>query len=224
MAPAATGDRAVVVRRARMWNDAGMRDRAGTPPPPEGSEWTGPRPRVGRGPAIVGAAIIALALLVILATLTRSPDIVAQLSQDYVAMMAGRLEPAILERDPQLLGEALSANLPDALRVPALDPEFQLRGGRSHEVDGRRAAVWFYEAPHAELALAEAVDVPLSALPEPDETRPGPGPLLRIYRKQTQTVVAWQEGALVYVFISTLPGEQVIALARRMATAGSDPS
>lgn len=188
----------------------------------EPEEWTGKREQVTGVPVVVGAVVIVLAVVAILVTLTRSPDIVAQLSQDYVRMMAGQLEPTIEERDARSLADVLGRELPGPPRIGRLEPDFTLRGGRHHEVDGRRAAAWFYEAPTADLAIAEAVDVRLADLPEPDETRMGAGPPLRIYRKQTQTLVVWEEGALVYVFISTLPGERVIALARRLAMPAGD--
>ncbi|HZA36605.1 MAG TPA: hypothetical protein VE505_16830, partial [Vicinamibacterales bacterium] len=57
----------------------------------------------------------------------------------------------------------------------------------------------------------------------PDDVRRDGGPGLHIFRKTTQTIACWQEGRLVYVFISTLPGEVVIALARRHAARAPSP-
>ena len=193
----------------------------GTPRPDEADaghgDWTGRREHVSGPAVVVGAVVIAVLAIAVLATVTRSPDIVAQLSQDYVRMMAGQLGPAIEEPDAEALARELSRHLPGTPRVALLEPDFTLRGGRPHEVDGRRAAAWFYEAASAELAIAEAVDARLADLPDPDETRSGVGPPLYIYRKQMQTVGVWEERELVYVFISTLPSERVIALARRLA-------
>jgi hypothetical protein len=202
-----------------MWNDRVMADSAGLPPAAhDDTAWTGPRPRVTGAPVVVGAVLIGLVIVVITVTLTRSPDIVAKLSLDYVSMMAGQLVPEREERDPQALAGWFGSHLPAAPRIVPLEPEFTLLGGRRHTVDGRRAAAWFYESPTADRAIAEAVDVRLADMPEPDETRTGAGPPLHVYRKQTQTLVVWEEGGLVYVFISTLPGERVIALARRLAS------
>jgi len=44
---------------------------------------------------------------------------------------------------------------------------------------------------------------------------------LRVYRKITQTIVCWQDGGQVYVFTSTLPGEVVLGLAKRLAGAAT---
>jgi hypothetical protein len=209
-----------------MWNDPAMPDRAGPPPAAhDETDWTGARPRVTGAPVVIGAVLIGLVVVVITVTLTRSPDIVAKLSLDYVSMMAGQLVPEHEERDPQALAGWFGSHLPARPRIEALDPDFTLLGGRRHTVDGRQAAAWFYESPTADRAIAEAIDLRLADMPEPDETRSGTGPPLHVYRKQTQTLVVWEEGGLVYVFISTLPGERVIALARRLAApAGGAPS
>ena len=72
-------------------------------------------------------------------------------------------------------------------------------------------------------ALAEAFEGRLEDLGTPDDVRRDAGVTLLIFRKTTQTIACWQEGRLVYVFISTLPGEVVIALARRHAARAPSP-
>jgi hypothetical protein len=80
-----------------------------------------------------------------------------------------------------------------------------------------------YTSRAADRVLVEAFQGRLDGLGQPDDTRTEPKPPLRLYRKTTQTIVAWQDGALVYAVISTLPTEQVVAIGRRLATPGRVP-
>lgn len=186
--------------------------------PRGGEEWTGPRPLVSGTPVVVGAVIVGLVLLLMLASVTKRPGLAATLSQDYTAMAAGELAAEVQTREAgELSATLVGQGLPFAPRIVPLDPDFQLLGGRRHDQEGRRGAAWFYRAPSAELALAEAFEGRLDELGPPDEVRADAAPELRLYRKTTQTLVCWQDGPLVYVFISTLPSEPVVRLARRQA-------
>jgi hypothetical protein len=133
-------------------------------------------------------------------------------------MMAGLLAPDVQTGDPVTLASALAGQgLPFAPHIVALEPDFTLLGGRRHKLEAREGAAWFYRAPSAEMAIAEAFEGRLDELGPPDETRTdGPRPL-RVYRKTTQTIACWQDGPIVYTFASTLPSEVVLRLARRLA-------
>ena len=166
---------------------------------------------------MVGAVIVGIVLAAMFASLARRPGVASLLSQDYTAMMAGSLAAEVQTADPSTLSAALAGQgLPFAPRVIALEPDFTLLGGRLHQVEARKGAAWFYKAPSAELAIAEAFEGRLEELGPPDETRTDASRALHVYRKTTQTIVCWQEGATVYSFASTLPSETVIGLARRL--------
>jgi hypothetical protein len=167
---------------------------------------------------IVGAVILGVAVAALLMSLGRAPGPASKLSQDYTAMMAGSLAPTVQGADGPALGRALAgAALGFTPRIVSLEPEFALLGGRPHRFDSRPAAAWFYRSPSVDSALAEAFQGRLEDLGPPDGTRQERGMTLHIFRKTTQTIVCWQEGPLVYAFISTIPSEAVIALARRYA-------
>jgi hypothetical protein len=186
-------------------------------PDPPVDDWTQPRPLVSGTPVVVGAGVVVLVVLILLATVTRQPGLPAALSQDYMGMMAGSLGPDVREHEPGRLTKQLQrAGLPFQPRVAALAPDFILLGGRRHQVRGRTAAAWFYRSAASELALAEAFEGQLSELGRPDKVRSERPPSLHIFRKSSQTIVCWQDQGLVYVFASTLPSEQVIGLARRL--------
>ena len=113
------------------------------PPDPAGDReaWTGSRPLVTGVPVVIGAIVVGSILIVLLASLGRQPDLVAQLSQQFTAMMAGTLAPGLRITDPARLAEALRTDrLPFTARVPVLAPDFQLLGGRTTTVDDRPTA------------------------------------------------------------------------------------
>jgi anti-sigma factor RsiW len=132
--------------------------------------------------------------------------------------MAGSLAADVQGGDPAVLGRALArTGAPFAPRIVALDPEFQLLGGRAVDIDGRAGAAWLYRSPSSDFALGLAFRASLADVGAPDEAREHGGPALYIFRKTTQTIACWQDGPLVYALISTLPTETVIRLARRHA-------
>jgi hypothetical protein len=192
--------------------DAGGPDAPGTTPS------TASRPLVTGTPVIVGAAVLGLAITLLLMSLGRTPGLASKLSQDYTAMMAGSLAPTIQDADAGTLARALASDH-DRFRprIVSLEPQFTLLGGRPHTLAGRRAAAWFYRSPSVDSALAEAFEGRVDELGPPDDRRQGSGATLHIYRKSTQTIACWQDGPLVYAFISTVPSETVVALARRHA-------
>ena len=197
------------------------------PPDPAGEReaWTGGRPLVTGVPVVIGAVVVGSILIVLLASLGRQPDLVAQLSQQFTAMMAGTLAPGLRITDPARLAEALRTDgLRFTVRIPVLEPDFRLLGGRTTTVDNRPTAAWMYRSADADLVLVEVFEAPLAQLGAPDDRRAEQRPELLLYHKTTQTIVCWQERSLVYALISTLPTEQVVRLARRAAAAATPAS
>ena len=180
------------------------------------------RPLVSGTPVVVGLVVLAVAIVSVLVTLGRDPGMPAKLAEQYTAVMAGSLTADVRTSNPDELSEALArAGVPFTPRVAGLEPALVLTGGRRHEVAGRPAAAWLYETPGKDVALVQAFQARLDELGAPDARRDGDGRELLIFRKITQTLACWQDGSLVYVFSSTLPGETVIGLARRHAAAAS---
>jgi hypothetical protein len=187
-------------------------------------DWTGPRPLVTGTPVIVGGVVILLVAVLMFASVGRRPGFVAALSQEYTSMMAGSLTPETATDDPDRLASALRVVLPFPVKVVSLEPQFVLQGGRPTEVQGHTVAAWMYTSRAADRVLVEAFQGRLEALGSPDDTRAEPKPQIRLFRKTTQTIAAWQDGALVYAVISTLPTEQVVAIARRLTAPGPPPA
>ena len=109
-------------RRPSDWHDRIAAWRR--PTPPENREtWTGSRPLVTGVPVVIGAVVVGSILIVLLASLGRQPDLVAQLSQQFTAMMAGTLAPGVRITDPARLAEALRRDgLPFTVRIPSSSP------------------------------------------------------------------------------------------------------
>jgi hypothetical protein len=185
---------------------------------------TGERPLVTGTPVAVGVVILGIALTAMLLSLGRAPGPASKLSQEYMRMMAGSLAPTVKGADAAALARALAGgDLGFVPRIVNLEPEFTLLGGHRHTFEGRPAAAWFYRSRSVDSALTEAFEGRLEDLGTPDDVRRDAGVTLHIFRKTTQTIASWQEGRLVYVFISTLPGEIVVALARRQAARAPSP-
>jgi hypothetical protein len=179
----------------------------------------GPRPLVRGFPVVLGASVIAVAVIVLVIVLTRDPGLPADIAADYVKMMAGSLAPDRAMSDAEALSRALARAEPSFTpRITPLDPEFRLQGGRAHDVRGRPAAVWFYRDARSEMVLAEAFVGTLAELGTPEHVRRDRPPALHVFYKTTQTLVFWQEGPLVYAAVATLPSERTIGLARRLAS------
>lgn len=177
---------------------------------------TGTRPLVSGAPVVIGLIVIGLAVAAMLFSLGRDPGLPAVMAQHYTAMMAGTVAPDLPQTEPAALADALTrAGVAFRPRIVSLAPDFELLGGRRLDVGDKAGAAWLYRAPSADAALALAFPGQLDDLGAPDSIRQDGTPVLRIFRKTTQTIACWQDGPLVYAFISTLPGETVIRLARR---------
>jgi anti-sigma factor RsiW len=166
----------------------------------------------------VGAILVLVAMAALVASFRRDPGLAVRISQEYVAMMAGTLTPAVSGGDAVTIAGQLSRTLAFTPPIQPRVGDFNLVGGRVHQLDGRPVAVWFYRADSAEMALGMAFAGTLTELGPADETRTGAHPPLTIFRKSSQTLVFWQDGELLYVFVATLPGERVIGMARQLAT------
>jgi hypothetical protein len=203
------------------YNDAVTPPEAGRPDAaPEAGGWTGERPLVTGTPIVIGLVLLSIAVTVLLMSLGRAAGPAAKLSQDYMGMMAGSLAPTVQGADPARLAHALAGEgLGFVPRIASLEPDFTLLGARRHTFEARPAAAWFYRSRSMDSALGEAFEGRLAELGTPDDVRGEAGATLHIFRKTTQTIACWQDARLVYVFISTLPSEVVIALARRHAAA-----
>jgi hypothetical protein len=171
---------------------------------------------------VIGVVILGIALTALVMSLGRSPGPASKLSQDYMAMMAGSLAATVQGADAATLARALAGDdLAFVPRIVSLEPEFTLLGGHRHTFEGRPAVAWFYRSPSNDSALGEAFEGRLEDLGPPDDVRRDAGAKLHIFRKTTQTIACWQHGRVVYVFMSTVPSEVVIALARRHAGANA---
>jgi hypothetical protein len=203
------------------YNDAVTPPDAGRPDAAPGADrWTGERPLVTGTPIVIGLVLLGIAVTALLLSLGSAAGPAAKLSQDYMDMMAGSLAPTIEGADAARLAHALGREgLGFVPRIVSLEPDFTLLGGRRHTFERRPAAAWFYRSGSMDSALSEAFEGRLAELGTPDEVRREAGATLHIFRKTTQTIACWQDARLVYVFISTLPSEVVIALARRLTAA-----
>ena len=180
-------------------------------------------PLVTGTPVVVGAVILGVAVRVLLMSLGRTPGLAAKLSQDYTSMMAGSLAPTVQDADAarsRVRSRRENARLHAAHREPRAGVHAARRA--SAHVRGPLGRGLVLPLAVGGLGAGRGVSRAGSRISDRrttcGRTR---GATLHIFRKTTQTIACWQEGPLVYAFISTLPSEAVIALARRHAAAAA---
>lgn len=193
-----------------------------TGPVPQ-DDWSGPRPLALRRPFVAVAALALVLVAALFVAVRRDVDIPAQVAAHYVDLMAGALPLEAKDSDPEALARALAAQGAGFLpAIRPLDPAFALLGGGVHRLADREGAYWYYRDARSDMVLVEAFTAALDELGPAADIRETPPPALYVFRKTTQTLVFWAEGHQVYAMTSTLPGERVIALARRAAPGGKD--
>ncbi|HXE79294.1 MAG TPA: hypothetical protein VNK41_00955 [Vicinamibacterales bacterium] len=192
--------------------------------PPRQDDWSGPRPLATRAPyAVIALLAVVLAVAIVLAV-RRDVDVPGQVAAHYVDMMAGTLRAELESADAASLERALAQKGAGFTpRIRSLEPDFTLAGGGLVQIEGRPAAFWYYRDRRSDVILAAAFTGSLAEVGQTTDVRNEAAPPLHVYRKATQTVVFWRDGAQVYTASSTLPGERAVAMARRLAS-GTKPA
>jgi anti-sigma factor RsiW len=107
-----------------------------------------------------------------------------------------------------------SAGVPIPTRVFDLGMmNYQLVGGRVHQLVSRRSALFVYRGPGNRILLCQMYPGESGELPGGAEMRENNGIRFHVYRKDGLTLVFWQEGTVMCVLASDAPGEEVIQLA-----------
>ena len=125
----------------------------------------------------------------------------------------GRLVIETSERDAAALNAYLTARVSFPVRVFDLGMMgYTLEGGRVHDIGGHQSALWVYRGTAGSL-VCQMYQGLTADLPTPSETREANGFTFLIFHEDGGTQVFWQEGGIVCVLASSLPAEDVIALA-----------
>lgn len=165
--------------------------------------------------AWVGAALAASLALLVWRRGHRSSALPSLVALDYAALAAGDLALDIRSEDPQEV-EAHFARGGIDFPTHVYDlgmMRYTLAGGRVHELDGRRSALFAYRGPDGTPLVCQMYEGRVSELPPDGDRRVHRGITFHVYRSADVTVVFWQEAAIVCVLASRDPAETVVQLA-----------
>ncbi len=183
----------------------------------------GERPLANAGPILVVAAIGLVAVVGLVLSLFRDPGLPSYVQDNYMRVAGGLVVPDRTEADPAAVAVALSTAQPGEVRVPSLAGQgYTLAGGTHVELGGRPAALAIYHNSLRDLVTWHGLTGGVSQLPDAPEVRSVAGRQYFLHYKASTTIVFWQEGPTLVALTSTLPAEQLMALARE-ASRGARP-
>jgi hypothetical protein len=163
------------------------------------------------GMAIFGATAIAILVY----TMIRTPQIPAVISLDYTKVAGSVLKIEEHQADAHALQAALAQRQPGLdVWVPDLSSTgFVLEGGSVHPMIGRPGIVAIYRNSLQDLVVWHQFAGSTADLPDTTDVRDQHGHRYFVHRKATNVLVFWQDGSRVDALTSSLPAEQVVALA-----------
>ncbi len=168
---------------------------------------------------VLGAAAAIALAIVFLRPSAFEPTRAAE--QDLIRYSTATLALDLETKNPQEL-ERFFADGRIAFPTRVFDfgmMNFELTGGRVHEIDGRRSALFGYTSPAGGHIVCQMYEGGLSELPADFERRVLDGIEFRVYRRGDTTLVFWQEGPLVCVLASDGDPGEALEFARAKAQA-----
>jgi len=176
------------------------------------------RPLAQPGPFLAVTGIGVLAVLGLVLSLFRDPGLPAHIAESYMRVAGGLVTPDRRMHDAPALATALADAAPGQVRVPSLEASgFRLDGGGHLSLGGQPAAFAIYHNAQRELVVWHAVTADVTTLPATPDVRDDQGRRYFLHHKATTIIATWQEGPRVAAITSTLPADQVMALAKDAA-------
>ncbi|MCI0450900.1 MAG: zf-HC2 domain-containing protein [Candidatus Latescibacteria bacterium] len=178
--------------------------------------------RTQRGSRLLPALGIAVAAVIALAIVFLRPsgfDPTQNAADDLVRYATATLALDLETKNPQEL-EQFFADGRIAFPTRVFDfgmMNFELTGGRVHDIDGRRSALFAYTSASGGHIICQMYEGGVSELPDGFERHVDDGIEFRVYRRGTSTLVFWQEGPLVCVLASDGDPGEALAFARAKA-------
>lgn len=189
-----------------------------TPPEPQAADAADlheKRPLNAPGLFVGMAIFAATAIAILVYTMIRTPQIPAVVSLDYTKVAGSVLAIDERQADARALQAALARRQPGLdVSVPDLSTAgFTLEGGSVRPVVGRPGIVAIYHNALQDLVVWHQFAGSAADLPETTDVRDQHGRRYFVHRKATNVLVFWQDGSRLDVLTSSLPAEQVFALA-----------
>lgn len=175
----------------------------------------GERPLANPGPVLAMAALGVIAAVILAFSMFRDPGMPAHLSDSYMRVAGDVVTAEIAAGDATELSARLAGGPAGAVRVPALASlGYRLEGGGTVELGSTPAAIAIYRNPLRDLIVWHAFTGDVAALPGTADVRDDGGRSFHLHYKAATIIAAWQQGRHVVTITSTLPAEQVMAIAR----------
>ena len=164
------------------------------------------------GAAAMVAAVAAAAWLFFFGDVEDIPTAVAE---DYRLYRTGRMELELETSSTEEMEQFFEdQSISFDTRVFDLAMmNYAVRGGRVHEVAGRRSAFFVYQSPDGRRLICQMYPGHVSDLSGERELRTHNEIDFYIYRVNEITLVFWQEGEVTCVLVSDIDSEEVVQLA-----------
>ncbi|MGQ0703560.1 MAG: anti-sigma factor family protein [Gemmatimonadales bacterium] len=171
-------------------------------------------PRVPRRAVLVGLALAAVTLLAVVLVARRGPDLIREAARDFAALQADRLELDLEITDPPTLEDSLARRVSFPVRVFDYGMMgYRLAGGGVEDFAGRISTLFAYRSDDGRSILCRMYEGEVAELPSEAEVREQNGIRFYIYRRDGLTLVFWQEGTVVCVFVTDVPFKEALPLA-----------
>jgi anti-sigma factor RsiW len=165
--------------------------------------------------AWIGAAVAAAAVLILLARGHETSSVPALVAADFDAFATGTTSLGLESANPSEVERYFARNGIDfPTRVFDLGMmQYQLVGGRVHELDGRPSALFAYRGPGGTALICQMYQGRIAELAPTEDVREHNAIRFHVHRQGNLTLVFWQEGDVVCVLASSAPTETVVQLA-----------
>ncbi len=184
-----------------------------------------PRQRVGR-PWLLAAAGLAASLLLAVGLFwprVAPPELPLAVARDFVEYRRGALTLELVTEDVAAIqdfftdrGLGFDARVFD-LAMMGYHPV----GGRIHSRGAGRSALFVYAREDGRPVICQMLPGDVRELPSGATRREHDGIEFFVYEREGVTVVFWQEGSVICVLASDIPGEELVQLAFAKAMKGA---
>lgn len=163
---------------------------------------------------IIGALAAAVAWLAFLRGRKRT-SLPNRVAADFLGYGRGALSLGVSSADPtQVEAYFVRNGIRFPTRVYDLGMmQYQLVGGRAHDLDGRASAMFVYRGPDNTALMCQMYQGNVAHLPATGDVRENKGIRFFVHRVGSLTLVFWQEGAVVCVLVSDATPDAVVQLA-----------
>jgi anti-sigma factor RsiW len=163
----------------------------------------------------VAAAVVLLLIGGLIYRNTTRPGLPSRVAKDYQNYMLNQLRlEKISSKAPEIESYFQEKGIPFDTRVFDLSMmEYDLLGGKVHQLSGRPSALFAYEGPKQVKIVCQMFPGSVQELPPGSEVQDHNAIRFYIYQQNRVTMIFWQEGKIICVLASEAQKNDVIQLA-----------